>query len=159
MVVKMPVDGLKLFKSAEQKSMVLQAASPINGTTLHPAPDAARMPLGERRRRPRAALQWRIHIYRSGHSDPLVSTSKNISSQGFYCLAQESCEPGECLECSIFIPTQQAGEDTLRLKCSARVLRVEPAPNAGFGLACQIEDYTLERLSGPMGQSGAEWET
>src|SRR5207249_1316068 len=127
-------------------SMVLEAASPINGTNSLASTNAAYPSLGERRRRPRAALNWQIHISRNGHSHLITTTSKNISSEGFYCLAQELFKPGECVTCTIFIPTQQAGksEDTVCLRCHVRVLRVEPAAMSGtFGVACQIEDYTV----------------
>jgi len=126
--------------------MVLETASPTNGTNIHIPSNGERMPAGERRRRPRAALHWAILITSKGAGHPIASTIKNISSQGFYCLVQESFQAGEYLECAVLIPAQNSAdsEDLLCLQCRARVLRVDPATADGAcGIACQIEDYSV----------------
>ena len=99
----------------------------------------------ERRSRPRVALQWVVHVSRPGGKHPVASLTRNVSSQGFYCLVQEALESGERVECTVVIPIPKStrSDEVLWLKCQARVLRVEPAEDTAFGTAFQIEEYTV----------------
>ena len=112
----------------------------------------------ERRSRPRAALQWVVHVSRAGSKHPVASKTRNVSSQGFYCLLQEPFESGERVECTVVIPIPKSAksDDVLWLKCQARVLRVEAAAaDTAFGIAFQIEEYCVVHLN-PMQISPAE---
>jgi hypothetical protein len=112
----------------------------------------------ERRSRPRAALQWVVHVSRAGSKHPVASKTRNVSSQGFYCLLQEPFKSGERVECTVVIPIPKSAkpDDVLWLKCQARVLRVEAAAaDTVFGIAFQIEEYCVVHLN-PMQISPAE---
>jgi hypothetical protein len=103
----------------------------------------------ERRIRPRAALQWVVHLSRAGGMNPVSCKTKNVSSQGFYCLVQEPLESGELVECTVVIPTPKSGKPdaVLWLKCHARLLRVEAvAAGKAFGIAFLIEEYCVVHL-------------
>src|SRR5580692_2385992 len=80
----------------------------------------------ERRTRPRAALQWAVHVSRAG-MHPVSGRTSNVSSQGFYCLVKEPLESGELVECTLVIPIPKSRkpDGVLWLKCQARLLRVE----------------------------------
>src|SRR5690348_16001233 len=116
-------------------SMVLETQNsqlepPVNGMSTRKA---------ERRSRQRAALQWVVHVSRAGGKQLVASKTRNVSSQGFYCLVQEPFESGERLECTVVIPIPKSTkqDDVLWLRCQARVLRVEPVPaNTAYGIAC-----------------------
>ena len=135
-------------------SMVLetqksQSEPPVNGVVGRKA---------ERRSRPRAALQWVVHVSRAGSKHPVASKTRNVSSQGFYCLLQEPFESGERVDCTMVIPIPKSAkpDDVLWLKCQARVLRVESgAAGTAFGIAFQIEEYCVVHLK-PMQISPAE---
>jgi hypothetical protein len=112
----------------------------------------------ERRSRPRAALQWVVHVSRAGGGHPIVSRTRDVSSQGFYCLVREPFESGERVECTVVIPVPKSArpDEVLWLKCLARVLRVEAAAaDTAFGVAFQIEEYCVVRLN-PLQISPAE---
>jgi hypothetical protein len=112
----------------------------------------------ERRSRPRAALQLVVHVSRARDKHPVASITRNVSSQGFYCLVQEPFESGERVECTVVIPIPKSvrPDEVLWLKCRARVLRVETAAaDTAFGIACQIEEYCVVHLN-PVQISPAE---
>ena len=68
----------------------------------------------------------------------LEAETDNISSSGFYCIAQEPCSPGEYLECRLVIPSQSP---PLILHRRVRVIRVEiKGMEPGFGVACEFTD-------------------
>jgi hypothetical protein len=98
----------------------------------------------ERRSRLRAGLEWIVHFSRAADRQPLTGKTKNVSSQGFYCLVQEPLEAGERVECTIIIPIPRSvtPDDVLSLKCEVRVLRIEPVANV-FGIAFRIDDYCV----------------
>ena len=88
----------------------------------------------------------------------VASRTRNVSSQGFYCLVKERFESGERVECTVVIPIPKSAkqDEVLWLKCQARVLRVEPAAaDTAYGIACQIEEYSIVHLN-PMQISSAE---
>jgi hypothetical protein len=126
--------------------MVLEAQKnqpepPVNGNVARKA---------ERRSRPRAALHWLVHVLRDGSQHPVASRTRNVSSQGFYCLVEEPFESGERVECTVVVPIPKSSkpDDVLWLKCQARVLRVEAAAvDTAFGIAFQIEEYCVVHLN------------
>jgi PilZ domain len=104
----------------------------------------------ERRIRPRAALQWVVHVSRAGGLHPVSGKTSNVSSQGFYCLVQEPLESGQRVECTLVIPIPKSGKPdaVVWLKCRARLLRVEAvAGDNPFGIAFLIEEYCLVHLN------------
>jgi hypothetical protein len=97
----------------------------------------------ERRASVRTALHWPV-LLRHKHLEPLESVTENLSSQGFYCLAQTPLTSGETLQCWLTVPTHDPSgvRERVVLECTVRVIRSEAAPiNGLFGIACRIEDY------------------
>jgi hypothetical protein len=118
-----------------------QAEPSVNGSV-------ARKP--DRRSHPRAALEWVVHLSKAGGNHPIDTRTRDVSSQGFYCLVHEPFESGERVECTVVIPIPKSckPDDVLWLKCQARVLRVEAAASAtAFGVAFQIEEYCVVHLN------------
>ena len=100
----------------------------------------------ERRRSPRAALHWTLHLICNGDRHPLRTETRDISRDGFYCLLDRPVKPGERIQCDIVVPTHNAQDpgDVVYLRCSTLAVRVEKTGvGAQFGLACRIEDYSL----------------
>ena len=143
-VVKVHRLRAKCRMNAGSNSMVLetqksQSESCVNGLL-------SRRP--ERRSRPRAALEWTVHVSRADGGHPATGKTTNVSSKGFYCVVQEPIEPGERVECTMIIPIPKSAtpDDVLCLNCQARALRVEPAAGA-LGIAFQIEEYCVVHRS------------
>jgi hypothetical protein len=80
----------------------------------------------------------------------VATTTRNVSSQGFYCLVREPLESGERVGCTVVIPVPKAGQpdDAVWLKCQARVLRVKAvAAHETLGIAFLIEEYCVVHLN------------
>src|SRR5579863_1485540 len=99
----------------------------------------------ERRRHPRLRLSYLLRLFRPG------TTAQGLSCDGFYCISDHPVQPHERIECELLIPSEQLGESSepdLVLRCRAEVVRVVAdrlAPR--FGVACRLEDYTINRNS------------
>ena len=115
--------------------------SAVYGVLAEPAENP---PPAERRRRARSHVHWAVLLFRDHGGDVVESLTRNLSSNGFYCLSEVAFTPGERLICALKIPSHDPKGKHLeqRLECRVRVLRVEPHnPEGMVGLACQIEDY------------------
>ncbi len=99
-------------------------------------------PSGDRRKRSRVALHWPVRLFRQPGRPWVKSTTENLSSEGLYCITKEPFKPGERLQCEIVIPATFGLDSPIALECHVTIRRVEHL-RRGFGLGCQIEDYTL----------------
>ena len=100
----------------------------------------------ERRRHPRIALRWGIALSRAGDPGVIESVTENLSRAGFFCFSPRRLEIGEDINCVLEIPTRDFGHPSgsLNLRCTARVVRVEPNESATrFGVACRIDEYEI----------------
>jgi hypothetical protein len=98
----------------------------------------------ERRKRLRVGLHWPICLWRDVEASPLVTTTENLSSGGFYCFSDEPFRPEEQLHCLLRVPAQNPAdrEDALYLTFLADVVRVEMSEPAGqFGIACRVRNH------------------
>jgi hypothetical protein len=88
-------------------------------------------------------------LSRSGGAEKIETRTKDVSSNSFYFVSDRPFSPDDRLECELIIPGDQVTsvpEDDLCVRCEARVVRVESQwPQMGFGVACQLEDYTISR--------------
>jgi hypothetical protein len=103
--------------------------------------------LADRRKRARTRLHLPLLLFRdSDRSAAVHSTTRDLSSSGFYCLSRVQFGVGEQLMCCLRMPTHDPdGQGMVRnLECMVRVLRVVPQESGdAFGIACRIEDYHL----------------
>ena len=98
----------------------------------------------ERRRRIRVQVHWPICFLRPGTTDFIETETQNLSSEGFYCLANTPFVPGEIRECTLGVPVHQPhnGDRVRPVLCRVRVIRVEALSEDGiYGIGCRIEDY------------------
>jgi hypothetical protein len=108
--------------------------------------------VSDRRKRARTRLHWPVLMFRHKHgSDAVESTTRDLSSGGFYCLTEVPLTEGEHLVCSIKVPTHDPQGKHLEcaLECKVRVVRVVPgAAGDLFGIGCRIETYRFRRGHG-----------
>jgi hypothetical protein len=99
----------------------------------------------DRRRKPRIPLSWTIHLTRQGDTRTIEAVTKNISSGGVYCVAQEPFVVGEIVRCVFPIPTFNPdwSDQHISLDYRARVVRVELAGGGQYGIALHVEDYRV----------------
>ncbi len=101
---------------------------------------------GERRRSRRVPLHWTLYLACNGNGHPVRTKTRDISSDGFYCLLEQPVKPGDQFACDIVVPTHNSPDpdDVVYLRCRAQAVRVEKTTGeTEFGLACRIEDYCL----------------
>src|SRR5215831_4889209 len=101
----------------------------------------------DRRNRSRLALHWNVCIFDDNGGFPLSTWTRDVSSEGFYCVVHKPFTPGDKIRCDIMIPPQPSPSQSpgTSLHCRIEVVRVEEAPRGGYGLACRIEEYSVSR--------------
>jgi hypothetical protein len=103
----------------------------------------------ERRKQNRLALHWRLSL--SGGTIGTIETiTENLSGHGFYCILEKPLVPGDIIDCDITVPqygpAHQGGIGSIA--CQAEVVRVETrGAEPGFGVACRILDFNLNKKS------------
>lgn len=100
------------------------------------------MSLGqERRNRSRARVQWMVHF--TGGGAHFQCVTRDLSCEGFYCIADYPLSRGSSLACTIIVPAHEPGlGHGVQLECDVEVVRTEFA-DAGFGFACRIRRYSV----------------
>lgn len=88
-------------------------------------------------------------------ADEVLTETQNVSARGVYFYLDQSLDPGTRVSVTMTFPPHITLTDPVRVRFSARVLRVDPAPaGTRIGVAALIEDYeflrssTAETLSG-----------
>lgn len=98
----------------------------------------------ERRKRLRAQVHWNVRFFRPSTSETVDTITRDLSSDGFYCLVNAAFVPGEIRSCTLCVPTHYpSARDLVRpMICKIRVIRVEVL-GAGdiYGVGCRIVDY------------------
>lgn len=75
--------------------------------------------------------------------------TQNVSARGVFFYLEHSVSPGVKLEITLTLPPHVTLTDAVRVRFSARVIRVEsPLPSARIGVAAMIEDYEFLRSGG-----------
>ncbi len=102
----------------------------------------------DRRRRPRLRLSCFLRLFRLGGT-AVVARTEDISCQGFYFTSEHPFELNERLECELIVQGEETGyppEIDVVLRGKVEVVRIVPkGPRQGFGIACRLEDYTVDR--------------
>jgi len=99
-----------------------------------------------RRKRTRAQLHWPLSFPLTGTTETVQTITQDLSSDGFYCIANARFVPGEARHCTLLVPTHHPGGENspLHVLCKVRIIRVEVTGERGFyGVGCQIMDYRL----------------
>jgi hypothetical protein len=107
--------------------------------------DAGPAPDTDRRRRVRVALSLPIRLIRANGGRAIDSNTKNVSSDGFYCIVREPFTAGERIRCILALPAFDPSrqDDLIALDCRVRVVRVDLLGSAEYGIACAIEQYQV----------------
>lgn len=101
----------------------------------------------DRRRRRRFTANWHVRLLAQGRAT-VDACTVNVSSGGFYCRSPEPFSAGDNLTALLDLPSvltdRHAG---VVLRCDVRVLRLESFVDDGWGIACQIDDYSILRAT------------
>ena len=102
----------------------------------------------ERRKRVRAQVHWPVFFAQPGRDDAIQTVTHDLSSNGFYCIANLAFVPGETRECTLVVPTHNphGGQPVVPVLCKVRVIRVEVVGDDGlYGVGFRIEDYRFSQ--------------
>ena len=88
-------------------------------------------------------------IVRLEGADEVQTETQNVSARGVFFYLDHSVEAGTRLDVTLTFPPHVTLTDAVRVRFSARVIRVEnPLPSARVGTAAMIEDYEFLRSNG-----------
>lgn len=129
-----------MLSKATDRHPSMSGIADVSGTDLNDR---------ERRRRTRVLVHWPLCFFSVGGTEVIETTTTDLSSDGFYCVANAPFVPGEIRECTLGVPTNRrnGGERIQPIQCRVRVIRVEALGEGGlFGIGCHIEDYRFVRV-------------
>ena len=74
-----------------------------------------------------------------GHE--LAASTRDVSYQGLYFLADAQFEIGSDIEFVITRPEQVTRSGDVNIRCQGKIVRVEPSENGRLGIAAKIARY------------------
>lgn len=90
-----------------------------------------------------------------------LTETQNVSARGLFFYSTQTLDPGTRLEVTLTFPPHITFAESIRVRFTARVVRVEPAGLAGrAGIAAAIEEYEFLRSlrnRGGEGDLGDDW--
>jgi len=79
----------------------------------------------------------------------LHTETQNVSARGVFFYLDQRISPESKIEITLTFPPHITLTDSVRVRFSARVIRVEnPLPSARIGVAAMIENYEFLRTNG-----------
>jgi hypothetical protein len=88
-------------------------------------------------------------IVRVEGADEVRTETQNVSARGVFFYLDRAISAGTKLEVTLTFPPHVTLTDAVRVRFTARVIRVEnPLPSARIGTAAMIEDYEFLRSNG-----------
>jgi hypothetical protein len=82
-------------------------------------------------------------------ADEVRTETQNVSARGVFFYLDRPVSAGTKLEVTLTFPPHVTLTDSVRVRFTARVIRVEnPLPSARIGTAAMIEDYEFLRSNG-----------
>jgi PilZ domain-containing protein len=102
----------------------------------------------ERRTMRRFDMRLPAIVKLEGSTDFHTET-QNVSARGVFFYLDRTVSAGTKLEVTLTFPPHVTLTDAVRVRFTARVIRVEdPLPSARIGVAAMIEDYEFLRSNG-----------
>jgi hypothetical protein len=88
-------------------------------------------------------------VVRLDGADEFQTETQNVSARGVFFYLNRAIAAGTQLEVTLTFPPHITLTDAVRVRFTARVIRVEsPLPSARIGTAAMIEDYEFLRTNG-----------
>ena len=118
------------------------------------------MDILEQRKHRRYHLELPVHVRltarKANQQKHLETSSRDISAHGVFLILPEKLTPGTEMEFDIQLPKEIAGAPNVRVRCRARIARLERAQADGqFGVGARIERYEFIHDATPVSSSPA----
>lgn len=94
-----------------------------------------------RRKMPRFEMQLPLEVESGGNNGAAMGITKDISAGGVYFFVSSDVVSGDTVEFVMTFPPEITLVKSLRVRCTSRVLRVEPENDKRIGVAAQIQRY------------------
>ena len=92
-------------------------------------------------------------------TDELLTETQNVSARGVFFYLDRSLDEGSRIEVTLTFPPHVTLTDSVRVRFTARVVRVEdPLPASRIGVAALIEEYEFLR-SAPGPDFLSDWKS
>jgi len=99
----------------------------------------------DRRRAPRIPAKVPVRLVPSEGAGQYTQNAEsiNVSEEGLYFQMQGGMQAGSKVDLSFTMPSEVTGGLAMKVRCSARVVRVDPKPQADgkVGIAAHIERF------------------
>jgi hypothetical protein len=111
------------------------------------------MPQTSQERRTMRRFDMRLPaVVRLEGASEFHTETQNVSARGVFLYLDRALAPGSRLEVTMTFPPHITLTDAVRVRFTARVIRVEsPLPSLRIGTAAMIENYEFLRSNGPGG--------
>jgi hypothetical protein len=83
----------------------------------------------------------------SGGSEELLTETQNVSARGVFFYLDRAIDPGARIDVTLTFPPHVTLTDSVRVRFTARVIRIESLPAARIGVAAVIEEYEFLRAA------------
>ena len=83
----------------------------------------------------------------NGLADELLTETQNVSARGVFFYLDRELAQGSRVEMTLTFPPHVTLTDSVRVRFTARVVRVESLPASRVGVAAFIEEYEFLRSS------------
>jgi hypothetical protein len=95
----------------------------------------------ERRRRKRFSMELPVNVLLGNNSGTSFGITKDISVEGIYFYVSSDVGELRTIEFLVTFPPEITLVTPVRVKCMGKVIRAEPDPSRGIGIAASIERY------------------
>jgi len=96
----------------------------------------------EQRSTRRFTLQLPVSVkYANGGPHEAPAETKNVSARGVFFYLDEQLAEGSSIEFTLTLPPEITLTESIRVRCSGRVIRVERPEEGRVGIAAAIEQY------------------
>jgi hypothetical protein len=79
--------------------------------------------------------------------------TKDVSSRGVFFYVDWKVRQGASIEFVLTLPPEITLTDSMQVRCSGKVVRVDESPGRKFGIAAMIDHYDILPSGAPAGKS------
>ncbi len=86
-------------------------------------------------------MQLPLEIESGGGPGTIMGITRDVSAGGVYFFVNSNALQGDIVEFVMTFPPEITLVKSLRVRCTSRILRVDPETPRGIGVAAQIQRY------------------
>jgi hypothetical protein len=95
----------------------------------------------ERRLRPRFSVSLPVELIPTAQGNPVSGIASNISVSGIYFFVSRGTGIDSDIQFIVTFPPEFTLANSVKVKCQAKVVRLDPEASRGLGVAASIHRY------------------